>query len=101
MNAKTGVAQQKQAGTRAQDPVGSLHRPNGPHASVRGNHPGHVMKTSLYTRATLHPVVAGVVAASSLAATIALVLGSKGKLKDAGMPFESGVKTPLVPATDE
>jgi short-subunit dehydrogenase len=100
MNAKAGVAQQKEEGTRAVDPAGSLHRPNGPHAKVHGSYPGHVMKTSLYTRASLHPVVAGVVAATSLAATIALIAGSKGKLKDAGVPVESGAEEPRVPVTD-
>ncbi|MGI4873136.1 MAG: SDR family oxidoreductase [Janthinobacterium lividum] len=75
--AKTGVAQQKQEGTKATDPAGSLHRPNAPHVKAHGTNPGHVMKTSLYTRATIHPVVAGVVAASSLAAVIALVAKKK------------------------
>ena len=96
--AKTGVAQQKQAGTRAVDPAGSLQRPNGPHAKVHGNNPGHVMKTSLYTRATLHPVLAGVVAASTLGATIAL-LASRKKLADSGVP-QPGEHEPRVPATD-
>ena len=61
------------------------------------------MKTSLYTRATLHPVVAGVVAATSLAATIALIAGNKSKLKDAGVQVhESGpINASLSPATDE
>jgi short-subunit dehydrogenase len=93
--AKTGVAQQKQEGTKAVDPAGSLDRPNGPHAEVHGNNPGHVMKTSIYTRASIHPVVAGVVAATGLAATIALISGRKRTgLKDAGVPVphESGVE---------
>ena len=75
LEAKTGVAQQKQAGTRATNPGGSLYRPAGPRAQVHGNNPGHVMQTSLYTRATLHPVAAGLLAATGLAATIGLVLG--------------------------
>lgn len=92
--AKTGVAQQKQEGTRAVNPAGSLDRPAGPRAQVHGNNPGHVMKTSLYTRASIHPVAAGVVAATGLAATIALIAGRKRTgLKDAGVPVphESGV----------
>ena len=93
LEAKTGVAQQKQDGTKAVDPAGSLHRPNGPHAKVHGTNPGHVMKTSLYTRARLHPVAVGLIAASSLAATIAL-LTSRQKLRDAGVPFESGAEKP-------
>ncbi len=103
LDAKTGVAQQKQEGTKAVDPAGSLHRPNAPHAKVHGTNPGHVMKTSLYTRATIHPVVAGVVAATGLAAAIALLASRKHDgLKDAGVrPHESGLEQPLVPATDE
>ncbi|RYY20975.1 MAG: SDR family NAD(P)-dependent oxidoreductase [Cytophagaceae bacterium] len=100
LEAKTGVAQQKQEGTEAVDPAGSLDRPNGPHAKVHGNNPGHVMKTSLYTRASIHPVVAGVVVATGLAATIALIAGRSHKgLKDAGVP-QPGEHEPRVPATD-
>jgi hypothetical protein len=100
LEAKTGVAQQKQEGTRAVDPAGSLHRPNAPHAKVRGSNPGHVMETSLYTRATLHPVLAGVAAATGLAAAIALVASrSRTALKDAGVP-QPGEHEPRVPATD-
>jgi hypothetical protein len=100
LEAKTGVAQQKQEGTRAVDPAGSLHSPNGPHVKVRGNNPGHVMETSLYTRATIHPVVAGVVVATGLAATIALIAGrSRNGLADAGVP-KPGEHEPSVPATD-
>jgi NADP-dependent 3-hydroxy acid dehydrogenase YdfG len=91
VEAKTGVAQQKQEGTRAVDPAGSLHRPNAPHAKVRGQNPGHVMETSLYTRATLHPVLAGLAAATGLAATIALISSrSRDGLKDAGVPVHHG-----------
>ncbi|MBJ6142580.1 SDR family oxidoreductase [Hymenobacter sp. BT559] len=91
VEAKTGVAQQKQEATRAVDPAGSLHRPNGPHAKVRGSNPGHVMETSLYTRATLHPVLAGLAAATGLAATIALISSrSRDGLKDAGVPVHHG-----------
>jgi short-subunit dehydrogenase len=98
VEAKTGVAQQKQEGTKAVDPAGSLRRPNGPHAKVHGNNPGHVMKTSLYTRATIHPVVAGIVVATGLAATIGLIAGRK-KLQDAGVP-QPGAHEPRVPVTD-
>ena len=98
--AKTGVAQQKQEGTKAVDPAGSLYQPNGPHAETEGNNPGHVMKTSLYTRATIHPVVAGVVVATGLAAAIALIAGrSHAGLADAGVP-QPGEHEPSVPATD-
>ncbi|MDJ0365475.1 SDR family oxidoreductase [Hymenobacter sp. H14-R3] len=96
VEAKTGVAQQKQAGTKAVNPAGSLYRPSGPRAKARGNNPGHVMETSLYTRARLNPVVAGVVAATTLATTIALFMGKKSPtVKPAAF------NGPLVPATDE
>ena len=91
VEAKTGVAQQKQEGTRAVDKAGSLHRPNSPHAKVHGKNPGHVMKTSLYTRATMHPLLAGLAAATGLAATIALISSrSRDGLKDAGVPVHHG-----------
>ena len=45
------------------------------------------MKTSLYTRATVHPVLAGALAAAGLAAAVTLLGGNFtwGKLKDAGV----------------
>ena len=100
VEAKTGVAQQKQEGTRAVDPAGSLHRPNGPHAKVKGSNPGHVMHTSIYTRARLNPVVAGVAAATGLAAAVGLYLATKAPLKDAGFPADDANKEPRVPVTD-
>ncbi|TPE46273.1 SDR family oxidoreductase [Pontibacter mangrovi] len=52
---------------------GSLHAP-GADGHVHGNYEGHVMKTSLYTRASVHPAVTGaVVAAAAGAATMALL----------------------------
>lgn len=101
LEAKTGVAQQKQEGTKAVDPAGSLHRPNAPHAQVTGHNPGHVMKTSLYTRAAIHPVVAGVVVATGLAAGLALIAGRKRTMQDAGFHQTPVVHASLVPATDE
>ncbi|MCX2740781.1 SDR family oxidoreductase [Pontibacter anaerobius] len=50
---------------------GSLHQP-GTDGNVHGNHKGHVMKTSLYTRASLHPVITGAVVAAAGAAAVAL-----------------------------
>ena len=72
---KVGIEAQKQAGTRATNPAGSLYRPSSPRAEVHGRNPGPVRQTSLYTRATLHPVVAGLVVATGLAATVGLVFG--------------------------
>ena len=84
--AKTGPEQQVKPGTQATNPGGSLYRPAGPHVEAHGDYEGHTMK-SLYTRATIHPVVAGVVAATSLAAVVALIASrSHDGLKDAGVP---------------
>jgi short-subunit dehydrogenase len=46
---------------------------------VSGNYQGHVRKTSLYTRASLHPVLTGMVVATAGVAAIALF--GKNKLK--------------------
>lgn len=48
---------------------GSLHHP-GKDGRIRGDHDGYVMKTSLYTRAVLHPVLT-CMALTGLAAVIA------------------------------
>ena len=90
VNAKTGVAQQKQDGTRAENPAGSLHQPAAPHVQVTGHNPGHVMRTSLYTRARLHPVVAGVVAATTLGATIAYLAGRRGQTAETAEAHAGG-----------
>lgn len=50
------------------DPSGSLHEA-GVDGHVHGDHPGHVMRTSLYTRASLHPLVTGALAVGLGAAT--------------------------------
>jgi NAD(P)-dependent dehydrogenase (short-subunit alcohol dehydrogenase family) len=52
--------EQQKSDQPAHDRQGALHRPGGG-LRERGAHPGHVMKSSLYTRASLHPVVTGVV----------------------------------------
>ncbi|MFD2512448.1 SDR family oxidoreductase [Pontibacter locisalis] len=61
--------------TAARHHEGSLHEP-GEDGHVHGNHKGYVRKKSLYTRATMHPVVTGAVVAAASAAAIAY-LGSK------------------------
>ncbi|WP_181308290.1 SDR family oxidoreductase [Rufibacter sp. XAAS-G3-1] len=55
---------------------GSLHQPT-TGGEVRGNHQGYVMKTSLYTRAKLHPVATGAIVAAAGAAAFALLNQSK------------------------
>jgi short-subunit dehydrogenase len=54
------------------NPEGALYRP-GRDGRARGDHPGHVMKTSLYTRAALHPGAAmlGLVGLAAAAAWLA------------------------------
>lgn len=49
-----------------------LHRPGRP-LQETGGYSGHVMKTSLYTQATMHPLVTGAVMAAAGAATAALI----------------------------
>ncbi|ARS34686.1 SDR family oxidoreductase [Pontibacter actiniarum] len=56
----------------AQHRDGSLHQP-GQDGNVHGNHKGHVMKTSLYTRASMHPAITGAVVAAASAAAVALM----------------------------
>ncbi|MDX5422314.1 MAG: SDR family oxidoreductase [Hymenobacteraceae bacterium] len=58
---------------------GSLYRP-ARDGQVHGDYQGHVMKTSLYTRATLNPLITGAVVAAAGAATYAL-LKSNGRKK--------------------
>jgi hypothetical protein len=54
------------------NPAGALHEA-GRDGRVHGDHPGYVMKSSLYTRASMHPAItAGVLAAIGLAAAVAL-----------------------------
>lgn len=50
---------------------GSLHQPS-KDGQVHGDYEGHVMKTSLYTRAAMHPVLSGAVAVAA-AGAIALL----------------------------
>lgn len=56
---------------------GSLYEP-GNDGRVHGNHNGYVMKTSLYTRASLNPVLTSAVVATAGAALFA-ILASSGK----------------------
>ena len=60
------------------DPEGSLYRP-GVDGEVEGDYPGRVMRTSLYTRASLHPAVTGVLLAAAGFAAVALVRSSSSR----------------------
>ncbi|MDR7039957.1 short-subunit dehydrogenase [Methylobacterium sp. BE186] len=66
--ARTMIAQQLRD-EPAHDRDGTLYRP-GQGGRTSGDHPGYVMRRSLYTRSVLHPVTAAAVAAAiGLAAT--------------------------------
>ncbi|GGF09002.1 SDR family oxidoreductase [Hymenobacter cavernae] len=58
------------------NPSGSLHQPSND-GKVHGDHPGYVMKKSLYTRATIHPVLAGVAMAAVLGTTVLALQNNK------------------------
>ena len=77
LETKGGIKAQMQAGTTATHPAGSLYQPAAPHAKAHGHNPGPTIQTSYYTRASLHPVVAGLVAATTLGASLALLMGRK------------------------
>ncbi|WP_347159437.1 SDR family oxidoreductase [Pontibacter chitinilyticus] len=63
----------------AKHKAGALHQ-HAEDGHVHGNYEGHVMQTSLYTRAALHPLITGAVVAAAGAAAIALL--GKNSLKD-------------------
>ncbi|WP_078063262.1 SDR family oxidoreductase [Solirubrum puertoriconensis] len=75
---ETLMVEQQKRKERPRKPQGSLHQPShgGP---IKGDHPGYVMKTSLYTRATMHPWAAGALMAVVGAATVALLGGKRSK----------------------
>lgn len=54
-------------------PEGALHRPRGD-GRVRGTQPGYVMRTSAYTRASLHPLAAAGLVGAGLAGAALAVL---------------------------
>ena len=63
---------------RPRDPAGALHAPTGD-GRVRGDAPGYVMRTSAYTRASLHPLATAAVLAGSAAAVAGFLLLGAGK----------------------
>jgi short-subunit dehydrogenase len=58
------------------NPQGALHQA-GEGGRVRGDQPGYVMKTSLYTRAALHPAVTGAFLAAAVGVTAAALVQAK------------------------
>ena len=63
---------QQKAGTRGQRSGVGLHRP-GVGLRERGGYEGHVMESSLYTKASTHPVVTGLILGAAGAAVAALI----------------------------
>jgi hypothetical protein len=61
----------------ARDHAGALHQPK-LGGRVRGNHPGYVTQTSLYTRAVDNPGIAGALLAVAAGAAVALIAGVGG-----------------------
>jgi hypothetical protein len=60
------------------NPDGTLHQVGG-NGRVHGDHPGLVMKRSLYTRASLHPIITGALLGAVSVAAIALLSGDRGR----------------------
>lgn len=54
------------------DPAGTLYQP-GVDGRVRGDHPGYVMRRSVYTRSSLHPLLAGALVAAAGIAVVTLI----------------------------
>lgn len=66
---------------------GSLHQP-GADGMEHGHYKGHVMKKSLYTRASMHPVLTGTMVAAASAAAIALMNKRKNKKGHLNAPVQ-------------
>jgi short-subunit dehydrogenase len=63
---------QQQAGTRGRRSGVGLHRP-GVALQERGGYEGHVMESSLYTKASTHPLMTGLILGAAGAAVAALI----------------------------
>jgi short-subunit dehydrogenase len=79
------LARQQFRDEPAREPSGALHTA-GVGGQIRGDYPGRVMRTSLYTRATMHPAVTGaLLAAAGAAAVMLLKRGSSPELAPRGL----------------
>ncbi|CAN5891437.1 SDR family oxidoreductase [soil metagenome] len=76
-----------------------LHQ-SGDGGQVHGNYDGHVMKTSLYTRASLHPYITGAVAAAAAAAAVVLVGKNLSKLRDESGTYTTQAREPYTTPVD-
>ncbi|HYE61084.1 MAG TPA: SDR family oxidoreductase [Phycisphaerales bacterium] len=57
----------------------SLHEPSGRDLEERGEYPGHVSESSLYTAMRLHPLMASVAVLGAALAVTAVVFGATGR----------------------
>src|SRR5690606_5922083 len=60
------------------NPEVALYRA-GTDGRIHGDHPGRVRKTSLYTRASLHPMITGALLGAAGIAAIALLSGDRSR----------------------
>lgn len=65
------------------NPRGTLFEP-GANGRVHGDHPGYVMKTSLYTRASLHPLITGTLLAAVGLSAVALLASPRSRREFVG-----------------
>jgi short-subunit dehydrogenase len=65
------------------NPRGTLFEP-GANGQVHGEHPGYVMKTSLYTRASLHPLITGTLLAAVGLSAVALLASPRSRREFVG-----------------
>jgi hypothetical protein len=63
---KTMIDLQKKEEPVRPNPLESLHEPADSSLTERGNYAGHVARSSLYTKASLHPLVTGAAVAVGL-----------------------------------
>ncbi|WP_375435684.1 SDR family oxidoreductase [uncultured Hymenobacter sp.] len=77
------------------NPQGALHYA-GEDGHAHGDHPGYVMKTSLYTRANRHPVLKSTLMAAATAATTWWLLGKRrtNKAQETAATTHSNGTTP-------
>ena len=72
------MIEQQQRDEPPREPEGTLYRP-GVDGRVRGDHPGHVMRTSLYTRSALNPALGGIIVAGTGLAALAMLRGAPAR----------------------
>jgi short-subunit dehydrogenase len=79
------MVREQQRDEPPRNPRGSLHQP-GRDGQVHGDHPGYVMKTSLYTRANRHPVLTASLLAAATAAATWWLTGQRRSARPASAP---------------